>query len=384
MVSPHLYAVNGAPVNGTAVHGSTVPDPRPIDPRSTPTAPDPAPDGRDDRGDPQPLRRVRLTPASGVRLRPTYWLWDERIPQGALTIGPGREGIGKSLFCAWLAARVTHGELPGVHHGRPMGVVYAATEDSWERTLAGRLLAAGADMSRVYQVAVERLDRTVPLSLPRDCDSMAAELTEHDVALLILDPLISAVDTSINVNQEDLRGALEPLAKLADETGAAVFGLAHFNKATGTDVLSRITGSRAFAAVARSAVAFARDTSADDGSCVISQAKNNLGRLDLPSLRYTVDQLLNETPDSDDRDDRSEVDSWLTAYLAEQGGSATASDVFRQGQAAGGYSKDQLRRAKRRLGVTTAKTDMRGGWNWQLPPTPPEGGAEGSEGGGTP
>ncbi|WP_199561917.1 hypothetical protein [Micromonospora deserti] len=33
-------------------------------------------------------------------------------------------------------------------------------------------------------------------------------------------------------------------------------------------------------------IAIARDDDARDGSCVMSQAKNNLGRLDLPS-RYT-------------------------------------------------------------------------------------------------
>jgi hypothetical protein len=40
---------------------------------------------------------------------------------------------------------------------------------------------------------------------------------------------------------------------------------------------------------------FARDTDAEDGSCVISQAKNNLGRLDLPSLRYRIDATIIDT-----------------------------------------------------------------------------------------
>lgn len=354
----------------------------------------------------EPLRKVRLNPAAGIRLKPTYWLWDERIPQGAITLGPGREGIGKSLFCAWLAAQVTHGRLSGVHHGKPRGVVYAATEDSWERTIAGRLIAAGADMSRVYNVEVENTvsKSSVPLTLPRDCRDLAAEMAAHDVALLVLDPLISVVDSAINPNSEGLRDALEPLAKLADTTGAAIFGLAHFNKATGTDVLSRITGSRAFSAVARAVIAFARDTTADDGSCVLSQVKNNLGRLDLPSLRYTIEpvtldtdegpaqwgrlQMLGETTTSvaqllddapgDNGDDRSEVDGWLTDYLDGEGGSAAAADVLTQGQRMG-YSRDQLKRAKKRLGVIAAKAAMQGGWTWQLP-TGAEGGAEGSEG----
>ncbi len=182
--------------------------------------------------------------------------------------------------------------MDGVDHGHPRAVIYAATEDSWERTIAGHLIAAGADMSRVFRVDVHHTGPAgavvLPLSLPRDCDALTDAITAHDVALLVLDPLISAVDSRINVNQEELRTALEPLAALTDRTGAAVFGLAHFNKAGGTDVLSRITGSRAFAAVARAAIAFARDR---DGSCVISQAKNNLGPLDLPSLRYRIESV---------------------------------------------------------------------------------------------
>ena len=340
-------------------------------------------------------RKVRLSPAAGVRLRPTYWLWDERMPHGALTIAPGREGIGKSLFCAWLAARVTLGELPGVHQGTPRSVIYAATEDSWERTLAGRLIVAGADMHRVYRVEVENIvGHTLPLSLPRDCDELAAEITAHDVGLMIVDPLISVVDSKLNPNQDaDLRSALEPLGKLADETGCAIFGLAHFNKATGTDVLSRIMGGRAFSAVSRAAIAFARDTGADDGSCVISQVKNNLGRLDPPSLRYQVEsveldtdegpaewgrlrvlgettthvnELLDDAPGSnDDRDEREEAQRWITDYLADQGGSAPSTDVYNAGAKFGGYSRDQLKRAKKDARIDAKKDGHC--WYWRLP-----------------
>lgn len=352
---------------------------------------------------PAPQRRLRLTKASDIRIRPTHWMWESRIPQGALTLGPGREGIGKSLFCAWLAAQVTHGTLPGVHHGEPKSVIYTATEDSWEATIAPRLLAAGADLDRIYRVEVETIAGTLPLTLPRDCDDLADEIADADVALLILDPLISAIDSRVDVNREELRTALEPLAKLADTTNCAIFGLAHFNKASGTDVLSRITGSRAFSAVARAALAFARDSDARDKSCVISQAKNNLGSLDLPSLRYVVDQveintdegpgqwgrlrftgettttvedlLNNDGAGEDDTDDKNEVDTWLHAHLDQQGGCAPANAIYQHGRKCG-YSRDQLKRSKRRLGITGDKDGMAGGWTWRLPSRTPEGSEE--------
>ncbi|WP_236793864.1 AAA family ATPase [Amycolatopsis sp. GM8] len=379
-------------------------DHRHLRPVNTPSEPvhEPTPDDGSVNG----ARRVKLTPAAGIRLRPTFWLWDGRMPHGALTIGPGREGIGKSLFCSWLAARVTRGELPGVHYGQPKGVIYAATEDSWERTLAGRLVVAGADMQRVYRVEVEHITgHHVPLSLPVDCNALGAEIIRHDIGLLIVDPLISAVDGSLNTNQDaDLRRALEPLAELADRTDCAVFGLAHFNKATGTDVLSRIMGGRAFSAVARAAIAFARDNTTDDGTAVISQVKNNLGRLDLPSLRYRVDSveleteegpaqwgqlvmlgetdvhvndLLDEAPGGkDETKDAGEVAEWLRDYLAAAGGSAEVNEIFEQGKAAGGWSESQIRRAKKKLKIPKPHKDgMRGGWQWRLPAP------EGDEGG---
>jgi hypothetical protein len=324
-----------------------------------------------------PGRRVVLTPVTAVELKPTYWLWDGRIPAGAITLGPGREGIGKSLFCAWLTAQVSTGALPGVHHHQPRGVIYAATEDSWERTIAGRLHAAQADLARVFQVQVIEPDgASVPVMLPRDCDQLAELILAHDVGLVVLDPLISTLDYRINPNQDrELRRALEPLAHLADHTGAAVFGLAHFNKSTGTDALSRVTGSRAFAAVARAALAFARDPDAEDGSCVISLIKNNLGRLDVPSLRYVVDSVELPTTDGTGQWGRlrviGETDThveailnqaegggagqkpgsegraaldWLQDYLAQQGGTVSGAEAKKAGHAAG-FSQRMVERA---------------------------------------
>jgi hypothetical protein len=96
------------------------------------------------------------------------WLWDARLALGILALLAGREGLGKSSFGYWLAARVTRGELPGEHHGRPRAVLISATEDSWEHTVVPRLIAAGADLDQVFRVEVRVADTTLGLSLPRD------------------------------------------------------------------------------------------------------------------------------------------------------------------------------------------------------------------------
>ncbi|MEU1735871.1 AAA family ATPase [Streptosporangium sp. NPDC020145] len=405
-------SANGHPPTLTAGHTFTTLTPHPPETSDVPfpTGPDLDPGGFGPAG-PVPGRRIRLTPASSVRIRAVHWLWDERVPAGALTVIPGREGIGKSLTLIWLTARLTRGELPGIHYGTPRPVIYAATEDSWAQTIAPRLLAAGADMERVFQVEVERPGGLDQLTLPRDCDELAQVIAEMGVVLLAADPLLSLISSTINTHQDrDLRTALEPLVRLADQTGCAVVGLAHFNKSASSDALNLITGSRAFSAVARAVLAIARDPQADDGSCVLSQAKNNLGRLDVPSLRYVVrtaevptddenapamvgvldftgesdrsvdDILAENASDPGDRAERDEAAAWLSAYLSDQPNQeSTATEVFKEGSAAG-FSKDQLKRAKTKARVASRKSDFGGGWVWALHTPGPAKGAKGAKG----
>ncbi|RZU51531.1 AAA domain-containing protein [Krasilnikovia cinnamomea] len=328
-------------------------------------------------------RRLLLTPASEIRMRPVRWTWTDRVPAGALTVIPGREGIGKSLTLAWLTAQITRGTLPGIWHGTPRAVIYAATEDSWSHTIGPRLYAAGADLTMVYRVDVQHDGGFDALTLPRDCRALAVEIERLGVALLAADPLLSLIHASIDTHRDrDLRTALEPLVNMADRTGCAVVGLAHFNKSASADALNLITGSRAFSAVARAVIAIARDDEAGDGSCVMSQAKNNLGRLDLPSLRYLVESVeipteegpayvgkLTITGESDrsvadilgdnasdgdggsSRADREAVADWLRDYLTDHGGEAPWDDIRKAARAAG-LAERTVQRARTRAKVT--------------------------------
>jgi hypothetical protein len=91
----------------------------------------------------------------------------------------------------------------------------------------------------------------------------------------------------------------------------------------------------------------------------------------------SVHDILRDRHDDDDRPERDEVAEWLQGYLVDRSGEAPAVDVYRAGNSVG-YSRDQLKRAKRRAGVATRKTDMRGGWVWALGPEPLAGSPEGS------
>jgi len=341
-----------------------------------------------------PVKRLVLTPASQIEIKPVTWTWHGRIPSGAITLVPGREGIGKSLFLAWLTAQITRGTLPGIHHGNPHTVIYAASEDSWSQTIAPRLLAAGADLTRVYRVEVERNGLLDSLTLPVDCAALATEVTRLGVVLLAADPLLSLISATINTHQDrDLRQALEPLARMAADTGCAVVGLAHFNKSASTDSLNLITGSRAFSAVSRAVIAVARDNRASDGSCVMSQEKSNLGRLDVPSLRYVIETVAIDTPhgpaevgrlvftgetdrtvsdilaenadNGDRRAERKQAAAWLADYLLSQGGSASRGDVMAAATAEG-IAERTLQRACETAKVVQDRTGFPAVTIWRL------------------
>ena len=352
--------------------------------------------GTDDTVATPPRRRLVLTPASRIEPEPVVWAWADqgegRIPSGAVVVAAGREGTGKSSFGIWLAAQVTRGRLAGTLHGQPASVIYVAVEDSWKYTLVPRLIAAGADLNLVYrvEVAVDEAE-TSTLCLPVDNRLLEQAVREHGVALVVLDPLMSTIGAGIDTHRErDTRTALDPLAAMADRTRAVVLGIAHFSKAQGTDASTLITGSGAFKNVARAIFAFARDT---DGTSVMSQTKNSLGRSDLPSLAYTIETAVVETrkgpaevgrfvflgeadrhvsdilagTDADNEDDRRDAARWLRAYLTDNGGEADAVDVYAAGAKAG-FSKDALKRAKKRVKAAARKSDMDAGWMWVLSP----------------
>jgi hypothetical protein len=234
-------------------------------------------------------RRVRLVSLAGIDPKPVRWLWELRAPVGEITLTPGYSGVGKSTFHAWMIAQITRGTLPGIHFGTPKPVIICAREDSWSRTIVPRLIAAGADRNLVYRAeVVSDDDQQLSLTLPADLDGLKAEIQDKGVVLVSIDPLLSVIDKDLDTfKASEVRTALEPLAELADETNGAILGNAHYNKGSAADPILKMANSAAFGEVSRAALAFAKDD--DSGQYVISQAKNNLGRLDLPNLTYQLE-----------------------------------------------------------------------------------------------
>ncbi|MGW3024517.1 AAA family ATPase [Streptomyces sp. NPDC001221] len=344
-----------------------------------------------DKDEAEAARKLVLTPASKVRIRPVRWLWDTtpadapptshgRLPMNSLSIAAGGPGLGKSQFAVWMTARVTTGTLPGELWGKPRGVIYAATEDSWTYTIAPRLIAAGANLDLVFRVEVRDDEELhARLTLPKDISLMGKAAELYSVGLLVADPLLSMIDASINdYRAAEVRAALEPLVAAADRYGFTILGLAHFTKAGGADPLSRVAGSGAFGQLIRALIAFARQE-AEDGTeeFVMSLEKNNLGRLGLPSHTYTIQPVTIDTEEGPAYVSRfvlgpesttsvrevmraessgessgalGEVVEWLRGWLDDCGGSDEAREIKKAARKEG-FSESSVDRAKKKLGI---------------------------------
>lgn len=225
-------------------------------------------------------RSLVATPAAEIAMRAPRWLYELRMPAGAITLLAGREGLGKSTISYDLAARITKGLLPGQFHGRPRAVAVVASEDDWSAVVVPRLVAARADLKQVFRVEAKTEEgRFETVSVPADLDRLAALCATRDAALVVVDPIMSVIDARLDTHKDrDVRQALEPLTRFATTADVAVLALIHINKSVGTDPLNSIMASRAFSAVARSVLYCMVDPESDDEDrYLFGHPKSNLG-----------------------------------------------------------------------------------------------------------
>lgn len=342
---------------------------------------------------PADVEPVRLIRGDEVALEPVRWLWPWYLPRGMLAIIGGAPGAGKSTIALTLAATVTSGgRWPDGTHCEPGDVLIWSGEDSPSVSRA-RLQAAGADLKRVYFVTT--LASGEPFDPARDMRALEAAATAlRGPRLLILDPVVLAVLGDSHKNSE-VRRSLQPVVDLSARLGCATLGVTHFTKGTaGRDPVERVTGSLAFAAMARLVLVAARSRhepgSTDEPRRMLLRAKSNVGPDD-GGFEYTLDRvalapdvegqrvlwgarvdgtardLLHEAeaePNPDD-DEAADIDGFLRGLLAD--GPVSAKSVQADSNGAG-YSWDKVKRASRRIGVDKRKEGMKGGWVWMLDP----------------
>jgi len=226
--------------------------------------------------------KVLLKRGDTIIPEPVSWLWKGWLACGKMHIIGGAPGCGKTTIACKLAATVTTGALWPDGTRAPIGdVVIWSGEDDVENVLAPRMIASGADMKRVqFVVGIREHGKNVSFDPSKDLDKLDDALSSlGDVRLLVIDPIVSTVSADSHKNAE-VRRALQPLVDLTAKLDCALIGITHFTKGTqGRDPVERITGSLAFAAIAR-VVLVASMYDGGEERCsdrLLVRAKSNLG-----------------------------------------------------------------------------------------------------------
>lgn len=284
---------------------------------------------------------VELLNAADVRPEAVRWLWDGWLARGKFHILAGKPGTGKTTLALDLAATVTTaGRWPdGTHCPNASHVVIWSGEDDVADTLVPRLMAAGADRKRVHFVNCVN-DAQGPRSFDPavDVPLLAQALSDLRPALVILDPVISAVAGDSHKNAETRR-ALQPIVELAASVGCAVLGITHLSKGTaGRDPLERVIGSVAFGALARVVLlAFKReDVPPGEVARLLARAKSNLGPDD-GAVGYELEQA------------EATTGIWASRIVWTGTVEGTARDLMAQAEATQDEVDDELAHAKRFL-----------------------------------
>jgi len=342
-------------------------------------------------------RRLVLVRASEIECTAINWLWPQRIVGDGLTIITGLPGISKSLISVDVAARVsTGGKWPdGTGHAPQGSVILFGAEDDAGKVVVPRLAAAGADLSRIHVCQGtliededdEANDELAAVILERHIGELRDALDEvADCRLIVFDPLPDYIAADENKSAE-VRAALVPLAKLAQERNVAVVAVLHQNKKNDLTTVQRISGSGAFAQVAR--VVLAIRTHPDDVEKesdrrrVMIVSKSNYGERNVGQA-YEIETRSNGCPalvwhagtltmDADEiarrptggRDHearRSEaVDALRDMLAAGEQNAATVIETLQDS----GLGRRQIDYAAATLNVV--KTKAKDGWYWRLP-----------------
>lgn len=334
---------------------------------------------------------LQIVNMATIQAQAINWLWSGWLPLGKLTILAGAGGCGKTnLLLSLIATITTNGIFPDGSKCTDTGkVLIYSTEDDPNDTLLPRLIANGADLSKIDFIAGRINDKgeREPFDPTKDLPLLNAYAKQNpDIKLLMIDPIISAVGGDSN-KATDVRRSLQVVVDFAQEFNCAVVGITHFAKGTsGSSPAERIIGSQAFTALARMVWSAAKRE--DENDCILVRAKSNISTLDggikyqiepetvleniettktawLGTIEGSARELLSEA-ESTENSNGTAVDmakEFLIDLLSPVE-NMPASEVQTEAKNAG-YSVASIRRAKDSLNIKPFKDGS--AWYWKLP-----------------
>jgi putative DNA primase/helicase len=227
-----------------------------------------------------------LRTLEGLEMEPVTWKWKGWLAKAKFHLIAGAPEAGKTTIGLSFVAAISSGNYwPDETKAQAGNCLIWTSEDGLADTIKPRLIAMGADLSRVWfiesQCEVDGKKR--PFDPARDMPSLvdAAGKIQGGIDFLMLDPVVAAVGTKTNShNNAETRNALQPVLDFAETADCAVLGVTHFTKGTaGKDPVERVTGSVAFGALARIIMIATKNESGNgDPPRILVRAKSNISQ----------------------------------------------------------------------------------------------------------
>ena len=326
-----------------------------------------------------------------VKVEQIEWLLYPFIPFGKVTIIQGDPGEGKTTMVLQIIAKLTRGEpillnkksqkeaqqdseenlkqevLSQDNSIQPVNVIYQTAEDGLGDTIKPRLLAAGADCSRVLVID----DREQPLTM---VDVRLEEaIMQTKARMAVLDPIQGFLGTDVDMHRaNEIRPLMKRMAVLAEKYHCAIILIGHMNKNSNGKSSYRGLGSIDFQAAARSVLIVGRlkdepetrvmchvkSSLAPEGKSVAFRLDKETGFQWIGEYDISADDLLS----GDARGQKSRIAKEFLLDILADGG--MAQKKIEEEANKQGIKKKTLRNAKQELEIDSVKQGNQ--WFWIL------------------
>ncbi len=243
-----------------------------------------------------------------IVMRSVQFVWKPFLQRSAFHLLVGRKGAGKGSLLAYIAAQETNGQLEGESESR--AVLWISSEDSFGIDVKPRIVAQGGDPRMVLTV-----DKRI--KLPEDLPHIEAVCREHNVGMLVIDPIAGAVGAIDSNAEGPIVTAIGGLNELADRLDLIVVGVRHLGKNIDRGALEAVLGNVAWVNTPRVILGIAQDVEekvvtlqvlAGNRSRSMASYDFDLNEELVPGLREPVSKVV----------PRGESDTDLSDVLAKQ------------------------------------------------------------------
>jgi putative DNA primase/helicase len=357
------------------------------------------------------VRQIVAIDADSIEPDNTEWIWQDKIPDGSITWILGQPNNAKSVMTIEIAACATTGKEWPDGSKNTVGAVKVLMycgEDSLKKVVVPRLIAAGADRSKI-KFLDRRSFRTMagdndpekrPLNLTQDLDILMELIKENPgYKMIIVDPITSIFgDKNIGKNEE-VDPVLQHLIDFCEEAKVAFVGVTHVPKRQTNMAIEKIAGGSAVAGSAKSAFMLSRDPESDNkNDHILTMVKynytgNSNGQkfstkgLEVEFKGKTLktvkiawgeittldgnDIMAHQNSKKEMRDKQADAcEMFLLTFLAD--GPQRSPDVYAAALAAGKFSDNTVRNALKRIGGGwyDRRNQREGYWMTLTPNTP--------------